>query len=135
MIYILKRIGATIEDKGETLLLTAPFERVDLNIVEDYIEEIGRIHGYHHVVSVIPDAVPGTTYTIYGKPYLYKGSDKIHEQSIVLMRDHPELFDAATAYAMIKDPLGHKKPPCRLDQKIVAALATAKTLGKILSTC
>lgn len=85
----------------------------------------------YQITSVIPDAVPGTTYTIYGKPYLYKGSDKIHEQSIVLMRDHPELFDAATAYAMIKDPLGHKKPPCRLDQKIVAALATAKTLGKI----
>jgi hypothetical protein len=85
----------------------------------------------YQITSVIPNAIPGTTYIIYGKQYLYKGSDKIHEQSMVLMRDHPEMFDAAAAYAMIKDPLGYKKPPCGLDPKIIAGLAAVKTLGKL----
>lgn len=58
MIDILERIGATVVDQGETLLLDAPFERMDLNIAEDYIEEIGRIHGYNHVVSEVPSIVP-----------------------------------------------------------------------------
>lgn len=58
MISILKRIGATVVDQGETLLVTSPFERTDLNIAEDYIEEIGRLHGYAHVVSVVPESVP-----------------------------------------------------------------------------
>ncbi len=58
MVEILKRIGATVEDKGEFLSLTASFERMDLNIPEDYIEEIGRIYGYNHVVSTVPASVP-----------------------------------------------------------------------------
>ena len=85
----------------------------------------------YQITSVIPDAIPGTTYTIYGKQYLYKGSDKIHQQSMVLMRDHPELFDAAAAYAMIKDPLGYKPPAFKLDPKITAGLTAASALGKI----
>ena len=85
----------------------------------------------YQITSVIPNAVPGTTYTIYGKQYLYKGSDKIHEQSMVLMRDHPELFDAAAAYGMIKDPLGYKPPAFKLDPKITAGLTAVSALGKL----
>jgi phenylalanyl-tRNA synthetase beta chain len=55
---ILKRIGATVVQDGDSFTLTAPFERSDLNIPEDYIEEIGRINGYSHVVSVVPAAAP-----------------------------------------------------------------------------
>jgi phenylalanyl-tRNA synthetase beta chain len=58
MTSILKRIGATVIQQGDEFVLTAPFERTDLNIPEDYIEEIGRIHGYASVVSVVPDVVP-----------------------------------------------------------------------------
>jgi phenylalanyl-tRNA synthetase beta chain len=58
MMDILTRIGTEVADRGEILELTAPFERSDLTIAEDYIEEIGRIYGYSHVVSVTPDAVP-----------------------------------------------------------------------------
>ncbi len=58
MIDILERIGATVVDQGQMLVLEAPFERMDLIIGEDYIEEIGRIHGYNHVVSEVPSTVP-----------------------------------------------------------------------------
>jgi phenylalanyl-tRNA synthetase beta chain len=58
MIDILRRIGAEVADRGEVLSLISPFERSDLNIAEDYIEEIGRINGYDQIVSVVPPAVP-----------------------------------------------------------------------------
>ena len=54
---ILHAIGATVTERGDDLLVTNPFERNDLIIEEDYIEEIGRLHGYAHVVSVVPAPV------------------------------------------------------------------------------
>jgi phenylalanyl-tRNA synthetase beta chain len=58
---ILKRIGATIVSAdNESFTVVGPWERNDLNIAEDFIEEIGRIHGLHHVVSVVPEKVPLT---------------------------------------------------------------------------
>lgn len=58
IVNILVRIGALVTDKGETLSIIAPFERSDLTIAEDYIEEIGRINGYDNIISVVPEAVP-----------------------------------------------------------------------------
>ncbi len=55
---VIKRFGYAYDWQGETLTVQPPFERPDLVIPEDLIEEIGRIHGYDHVQSVIPDPVP-----------------------------------------------------------------------------
>ncbi len=58
---ILVRIGATIvSTTGDSFTVVGPWERTDLNITEDFIEEIGRIHGLHNVVSVAPERVPLT---------------------------------------------------------------------------
>jgi phenylalanyl-tRNA synthetase beta chain len=43
---------------GDSFTVIGPFERNDLLIAEDFIEEIGRIHGLHHVVSIAPEAAP-----------------------------------------------------------------------------
>lgn len=53
---VIKRFGYPYEWKGDTLTVEPPFERPDLVIPEDLIEEIGRIYGYDHVRSVVPDA-------------------------------------------------------------------------------
>lgn len=58
MADILIRIGAEVALADDTLSIIAPFERSDLNIPEDYIEEIGRIHGYSHITSIVPAPVP-----------------------------------------------------------------------------
>ncbi|MEN9920569.1 MAG: hypothetical protein RL538_462 [Candidatus Parcubacteria bacterium] len=56
---ILKRIGAHIVNTSpDSFTVIGPWERNDLTIAEDFIEEIGRIHGLHHVVSVVPEKVP-----------------------------------------------------------------------------
>ncbi|MCA9364173.1 phenylalanine--tRNA ligase subunit beta [Candidatus Kaiserbacteria bacterium] len=56
---IIERTGAKVVEKAEGVLtVTAPWERNDLTIEADYIEEVGRIHGLSNVVSVVPKAVP-----------------------------------------------------------------------------
>lgn len=58
IIEFVTRIGAKVEVTSEgALSCTPPWERTDLNIEEDYIEEIGRLHGYAHVEAVVPEKV------------------------------------------------------------------------------
>ena len=54
MAVILKREAIVVTEAAAGLSCTGPFWRTDLNIEEDFIEEIGRIYGYQHVVSVPP---------------------------------------------------------------------------------
>ena len=52
---ILRRISVHITQvTGEAFTVIGPWERNDLTIAEDFIEEIGRIHGLHHIESVVP---------------------------------------------------------------------------------
>tara|TARA_B100000508_G_scaffold47421_1_gene36908 strand:- start:1068 stop:3002 length:1935 start_codon:yes stop_codon:yes gene_type:complete len=54
---ILEQIGADVKETEDGFTAVGPWERTDLNIEEDFIEEIGRIHGYADVASVAPEAV------------------------------------------------------------------------------
>lgn len=55
---ILGRFGYERQWTGEVVTVTPPFERDDLVIPEDLIEEIGRIHGLTSIASVTPEPVP-----------------------------------------------------------------------------
>ncbi|TSC62796.1 MAG: Phenylalanyl-tRNA synthetase subunit beta [Parcubacteria group bacterium Gr01-1014_48] len=46
---ILRTLSAGIEDDGDVYVVTPPFERLDITIKEDLIEEVGRMYGYEHV--------------------------------------------------------------------------------------
>ncbi|MBX2867005.1 phenylalanine--tRNA ligase subunit beta [Candidatus Kaiserbacteria bacterium] len=52
---ILSRLGIAYTQDGDTFSVTSPWERTDLHIEEDYIEEVGRVYGYNHVESVVPE--------------------------------------------------------------------------------
>lgn len=58
MEVILSRVAHTVSCADGLFTLTGTLERRDLNIPEDYIREIGRIHGYEHIVSAVPVRVP-----------------------------------------------------------------------------
>lgn len=63
MVAILRRLGITVSETTDGVLsCTGPFERTDLLIEENFVEEIGRIYGYSHVAAVVPEAVPLTEY-------------------------------------------------------------------------
>lgn len=54
---IILRTGSVVENKDEnTLVCTGPFERTDLLIEEDFVEEVGRLYGLSNIVSIVPDA-------------------------------------------------------------------------------
>nr|MBP9843295.1 hypothetical protein [Candidatus Paceibacterota bacterium] len=57
VIGVIERFGWKFENQGGTFTIHSPFERTDLVIPEDIIEEIGRIYGYDHVEAVVPPAV------------------------------------------------------------------------------
>ena len=62
MVGYLERAGIVVDVQDDVLHCTGPFERTDLTIPEDFIEEIGRIHGYKHVEAVVPEVVPMQEY-------------------------------------------------------------------------
>lgn len=52
----LENIGAQIvAESTEKLTAVSPWERTDLLIAEDYIEEVGRLHGLDKIASVLPE--------------------------------------------------------------------------------
>jgi len=51
---ILESMGILIKESGSIWNLTIPYERLDLVIREDIVEEVGRIYGYDKVVGVLP---------------------------------------------------------------------------------
>jgi phenylalanyl-tRNA synthetase beta chain len=55
---LIEAVGGEVEEKDGILSVVPPFERTDLNIEEDFIDEVGRLHGYQHIVSVVPPTVP-----------------------------------------------------------------------------
>lgn len=54
---IVKRFGYPAEVVDGKITVAPPFERDDLVIEEDLVEEIGRIYGLDKVVSILPDKV------------------------------------------------------------------------------
>ncbi|OHA20128.1 MAG: hypothetical protein A2849_03495 [Candidatus Taylorbacteria bacterium RIFCSPHIGHO2_01_FULL_51_15] len=60
IIGILERLHFSFAEKNGTFTVTTPFERLDLNIKEDVVEEIGRVYGYENISPVMPksESVP-----------------------------------------------------------------------------
>lgn len=54
---ILERFQYSYTRGDGVFTVTPPFERTDLIIPEDIIEEIGRVHGYADVPSIVPEPI------------------------------------------------------------------------------
>ena len=54
IIRILSSLGFKVKKTGSQLFIDIPFRRLDIEIPEDLIEEIGRIYGYEKVSSKAP---------------------------------------------------------------------------------
>lgn len=51
---ILKSMGILVKESGTIWNLTIPYERLDLVMREDIVEEAGRIYGYDKVIGILP---------------------------------------------------------------------------------
>ena len=85
---IFKRLGFSCTRKGDTLTILPPFERLDLLIPEDLIEEVGRIYGYEHVPAIVPETKRAD---IVNKRFFYV--DKIRE--ILLVEGFSEILTSS----------------------------------------
>ncbi|ULH14755.1 phenylalanine--tRNA ligase subunit beta [Deinococcus sp. KNUC1210] len=54
MAALLTRLGCTVTASGEHLNVTPPPWRVDMNVPEDLIEEVARLHGYANLPETLP---------------------------------------------------------------------------------
>ena len=51
IINIFNRLGFSVNDKKDSLVVTVPTRRIDISIEEDLIEEVGRIYGIDNIVG------------------------------------------------------------------------------------
>ena len=58
---LIARTGSTVEVHEDSLVAQGPFERTDLHIEEDFIEEVGRLYGLDKIASVVPATTLITT--------------------------------------------------------------------------
>lgn len=56
MSLILEKLSCQIDGTSDNWIVTPPWWRLDLNITQDLIEEIGRVYGYSNIPSVVPMA-------------------------------------------------------------------------------
>jgi phenylalanyl-tRNA synthetase beta chain len=54
IITLLQRVGLAVEAAGEALRVTPPSFRFDIEIEEDLVEEVARLHGYDNIPAVAP---------------------------------------------------------------------------------
>ncbi len=62
------RLGFVYHCQGDTLTVDVPFERLDLQIPEDLVEEVGRIVGYEHIPATAlppPQVKPAVNANFY----------------------------------------------------------------------
>lgn len=55
---VFRRLGFSYTEQEDTFYITPPFERLDITIPEDVIEEVGRIVGYDKVPAASLPSVP-----------------------------------------------------------------------------
>lgn len=51
---ILRNVEIEVEEHGTELMVRAPFWRTDIEIREDVVEEVGRLHGYEQLPHALP---------------------------------------------------------------------------------
>ena len=61
VIDIFRRLGFTSEGTEENIVVTIPRRRIDIEIEEDLIEEVGRIYGVNNIEGSLPElpTIPG----------------------------------------------------------------------------
>lgn len=61
IINIFRRLGFTSKVNGETITVSVPRRRIDIDISEDLVEEVGRVYGVNNIEGKLPivPTVPG----------------------------------------------------------------------------
>lgn len=119
-----ERLGLGVESSGESFTVTPPFERTDLTIPEDIIEEVGRIIGYDKVLAAELPPIVGTP-----DQSRFRGIERIKDQLVEqgFIEVSTQSF-AKSGDILLTNPLDSKMPALRttLETNLADALTRAK---------
>jgi phenylalanyl-tRNA synthetase beta chain len=102
---ILTSMQVEVAEKGGRWSLAIPFNRFDLAIPEDMVEEVGRIYGYDRIKGIVPPATPGGVEVL---PEFYI-ANKIRNELVAQGFSEANLYTLVakghieTAYPLAKD--------------------------------
>ncbi len=109
---ILRRLAISCERQGDELMLRVPFDRLDLEIADDIVEEVGRIIGYDKIPLVLPPKPPAALRTPKSFYWEWKAREILVSEgfSEIMTSSFSEKGEIAIAKPLAKD-----KKFCRPD--------------------
>lgn len=121
---VLKRLSLSYATVNDSFIVTPPFERMDLVIAEDLIEEVGRIIGYDRVPGAQLPPLPEAP-----DQARYRGIEKMKDQ--LVEQGYIEVSTQSFAkegYVILANPLDKNMPALRtsLEGNLNEALERAK---------
>lgn len=121
---IFERLGLPTKIDGDTFIVTPPFERMDISIPEDLIEEVVRIYGYDNIIGKnLPDKID----TVENKKF--NGTERIKD--FLVEQGFTEISTRSFSKKgeiMLANPFDKTKPMLHttLTQNMSVALTQAK---------
>jgi phenylalanyl-tRNA synthetase beta chain len=97
VINSLERLNFKVKNKGENFTVYVPTRRLDVNIKEDIIEEVGRIYGYDKIKGILP-----TLKTRIGKRSKKKTMDRILRERLEALG-----LNQVITYSLLSDSQSH----------------------------
>ncbi|HQT82566.1 MAG TPA: phenylalanine--tRNA ligase subunit beta [Candidatus Paceibacterota bacterium] len=127
---VFKRLGLGASVDGDSFTVTPPFERTDLTIPEDLVEEVGRIIGYDNVPATELPPAEGTP-----DQARYRGIEKIKDALVAegFTEISTQSF-AKKGEVVLANPLDKAKPALRtsLDENMKEAMEKAKYVAPLV---
>ncbi|HEV7121661.1 MAG TPA: phenylalanine--tRNA ligase subunit beta, partial [Candidatus Paceibacterota bacterium] len=121
------RLGFSYVQEGDSFAVTPPFERRDITLAENLVEEAGRILGYEQIAAVpLPDE------GVEADQIRYRGIERVKD--FMAQRGFTEISTQTFAVEgdiTLANPLDQTKPALRttLAENMQAALARAATVA------
>ena len=130
VVDVFHRLGLPCSEKNESFEITPPFERTDLIIPEDLVEEVGRILGYDRVPATELPPVSDTP-----DQARYRGIEKVKD--FLIERGFTEVSTQSFAKkgdVLLANPLDKTMPALRanLDENMKKALTQATYVAPLV---
>ncbi len=114
---ILPRLGFSYEIKYNTFEVSVPTRRLDVNIKEDVIAEIGKIYGYNKVVGTLPiDKIRKGTYSkkaklerVIRKQLTALGLNQVITYSLVSEEDIEKFVSSEKDSVILNSPMSEDR--------------------------
>ena len=127
---ILKRLSCLPEGGAGAIRVTPPSWRFDLEIEEDFVEEVARIHGYEHV----PDVAPRSSLPML--PVAAGTRDRFALRHLLAALGYQEVVNYSFVAAESERDFAGNEAPVRLANPIASHMGVMRTtlLGGLVQT-